>query len=64
MDSPDIHVLAEASVPSPRVKPAPQTSVIHTQFSYSPSDDGTDENLLILLHGLGERCVRPLSQSN
>lgn len=57
MDSPDIHVLAEASVPSPRVKPAPQTSVIHTQFSYSPSDDGTDENLLILLHGLGDTNV-------
>ncbi|KAG2064575.1 hypothetical protein BDR04DRAFT_1109915 [Suillus decipiens] len=57
MDSPDIHVLAETSVPSPRVKPAPQTSSIHTQFSYFPSDDGTDENLLILLHGLGDTDV-------
>lgn len=57
MDSRDIHVLAEASVPSPRVKPAPQTSAIRTQFSYSPSDDGTDENLLILLHGLGDTNV-------
>lgn len=61
MNSSDIHVLAEASVTSLRVKPAPQASAIPTQFSYSPSDDGTDENLLILLHGLGERGVGPLS---
>ncbi|OAX36903.1 alpha/beta-hydrolase [Rhizopogon vinicolor AM-OR11-026] len=50
-----MHVLA--SIPSPRVKPAPQTSSIRTQFSYFPSDDGTDENLLILLHGLGDTNV-------
>jgi hypothetical protein len=37
----------------PRIKPPPQSSVISAPFSYSPSDDGTDENLLILLHGLG-----------
>jgi len=37
----------------PRIKPAPQSSAISTPFSYSPSDDGTDENLLVLLHGLG-----------
>ncbi|KAG0704137.1 hypothetical protein DFH29DRAFT_393054 [Suillus ampliporus] len=55
MDSPstDIH-LAAASALSSRVKPAPQTSSIRTKFFYSPSDDGTDENLLILLHGLGD----------
>ncbi|KAI0299449.1 hypothetical protein B0F90DRAFT_1631368 [Multifurca ochricompacta] len=38
----------------PRVKPPPQSSAISAPFSYSPSDDGTDENLLILLHGLGD----------
>lgn len=53
-----MHLLA--STPSPRVKPAPQASSIRTQFSYFPSDDGTDENLLILLHGLGERGVQPI----
>ena len=37
----------------PRIKPPPQSSAISAPFSYSPSDDGTDENLLILLHGLG-----------
>ena len=39
--------------PPPRIKPPPQSSAISAPFSYSPSDDGTDENLLILLHGLG-----------
>jgi len=39
---------------SPRSKPAPQKSGIPVPFSYSASDDGTDENLLILLHGLGD----------
>jgi len=28
--------------------------VIPVPFSYTPSDDGVDENLLILLHGLGD----------
>jgi hypothetical protein len=42
----------------PRIKPPPQSSAISAPFSYSPSDDGTDENLLILLHGLGSH--RPL----
>ena len=37
----------------PRIKPPPQTASIPAPFTYSPSDDGTDENLLILLHGLG-----------
>ena len=39
--------------PPPRIKPPPQSSAISAPFSYSPSDDGIDENLLILLHGLG-----------
>lgn len=39
--------------PTPRTKrePKPPSPLVHV---YSPSDDGIDENLLILLHGLGE----------
>ncbi len=37
----------------PKVKPPPQSTAISAPFDYSPSDDGTDENLLVLLHGLG-----------
>ncbi|KAG6878007.1 hypothetical protein C0992_008754 [Termitomyces sp. T32_za158] len=39
---------------SPRVKKAPTKINISVPFSYTASDDGTDENLLILLHGLGD----------
>ena len=39
--------------PSPRVKPVPKTQH-HLRHVYHPSGDGTDENLLILLHGLGK----------
>lgn len=52
----DIHV-QETSATSqtivPRIKPSPKSSKLVGQFFYAPSDDGTDENLLILLHGLG-----------
>jgi hypothetical protein len=59
-DLPEFH-LQEAATTTPsdaarstsRVKPAPQSTAIPAPFTYSPSDDGTDENLLILLHGLG-----------
>jgi hypothetical protein len=37
-----------------RLKATPLSSKIPVPFAYSASDDGTDENLLILLHGLGE----------
>lgn len=39
----------------PRVKNPPRKGPngISVPFVYTPSDDGTDENLLILLHGLG-----------
>jgi hypothetical protein len=66
MDS-EFHLRATASAsgdathhpsPSPRIKPPPQTASISAPFSYTPSDDGTDENLLVLLHGLGSH--RPL----
>lgn len=38
---------------SPRVKNPPKKNSINVPFIYTPSDDGTDENLLVLLHGLG-----------
>ncbi|KJA14560.1 hypothetical protein HYPSUDRAFT_72507 [Hypholoma sublateritium FD-334 SS-4] len=46
----DLHLRAEHSA-SPRVKQAPKLA---GAFFYAPSDDGTDENLLVLLHGLGD----------
>ncbi|KAL5504217.1 SAC7 [Sanghuangporus vaninii] len=59
----ELHV-KEASAPSsssvttsPRVKPAPSKDAIPVPFDYAPSDDGTDENLLILLHGLGDTHI-------
>ncbi|KAF5376085.1 hypothetical protein D9615_007731 [Tricholomella constricta] len=51
---PEIHIQQAAPDASPRVKTAPTKASIPTPFSYIPSDDGTDENLLILLHGLGD----------
>ncbi|KAM6501113.1 hypothetical protein JOM56_004127 [Amanita muscaria] len=39
---------------SPRNKPAPAASKVPVPFVYIPSDDGMDENLLIILHGLGD----------
>ncbi|KZV62134.1 hypothetical protein PENSPDRAFT_692769 [Peniophora sp. CONT] len=56
-ESSEYHVREAPQASSPRVKPAPKSSVIRTPFSYSPSDDGTDENLLILLHGLGDTHI-------
>ena len=35
----------------------PRECAIPVPFSYTPSDDGVDENLLILLHGLGDTHV-------
>ncbi|KAH7910803.1 hypothetical protein BJ138DRAFT_63110 [Hygrophoropsis aurantiaca] len=43
--------------PAPRTKSHPLASEIRVPFSYSPSPDGTDENLLILLHGLGDTHI-------
>jgi len=58
MSTVDLH-LREASTlssesASPKRKPAPKKPKIPVPFVYTPSDDGTDENLLILLHGLGD----------
>ena len=49
----DIHVQETSTTVLPRTKPSPKSSKLPGQFFYAPSDDGTDENLLILLHGLG-----------
>ena len=50
--STDIH-LAVNSDASPKVKPKPSKGEVPVPFAYYESDDGTDENLLIILHGLG-----------
>ena len=47
----------QKSEPLPRTKPHPKSQKIPGQFFYVPSEDGTDENLLILLHGLGTTAV-------
>ena len=47
----DLHLRAEPTGNAPRVKQAPKLA---GAFFYAPSDDGTDENLLVLLHGLGD----------
>ena len=57
-DPTDIHVRASADIDaqirrSPRTKPAPNASALSIPFTYAPSPDGVDENLLVLLHGLG-----------
>lgn len=54
MSTTDIVIREEHKDTTPRTKVAPKTSSIRVPFTYSPSDDGTDENLLILLHGLGK----------
>jgi hypothetical protein len=38
---------------APRTRRPPDARAIPVPFAYAPSDDGTDENLLVLLHGLG-----------
>ena len=55
----ELHLRQTSEGNSPRVKPQPNTKSISVPFTYTPSDDGTDENLLILLHGLGEPGVTP-----
>ncbi|GJE93167.1 hypothetical protein PsYK624_093260 [Phanerochaete sordida] len=51
----DIAIREAASTnTSPKVKAPPSEKATTVPFDYCPSDDGTDENLLILLHGLGD----------
>ncbi|CAE7066469.1 unnamed protein product [Rhizoctonia solani] len=40
--------------PVPQTKPRPTREGVGLEFVYSPSDDGVDENVLIVLHGLGD----------
>ena len=49
----DLHLQSPATAQA-RTKPPPKQSSIPTPFVYHASDDGTDENLLVLLHGLGK----------
>ncbi|PPQ65971.1 hypothetical protein CVT24_011188 [Panaeolus cyanescens] len=55
----EVHIRESVSTtsPTPRVKPAPKKNKIPGEFTYIPSDDGTDENLLIMLHGLGDTHI-------
>jgi len=48
----DIIYLQSPTVSTRKITPT--SSSIPVPFSYEPSGDGTDENLLILLHGLGD----------
>ncbi len=58
----EIHLRESVEIEEiPRVKPIPKNSAIPVPFTYIPSDDGTDENLLIILHGLGNYLRRPES---
>ena len=62
----DIHVQetsGSTTTALPRIKPPPKSSKLPGQFFYAPSDDGTDENLLILLHGLGSSGQSSLFRS-
>lgn len=56
--------LRESRNATPRVKTPPKSSAFPVPFVYNPSDDGTDENLLILLHGLGEPQSRRMCAYN
>ncbi|KDN50646.1 hypothetical protein RSAG8_01144, partial [Rhizoctonia solani AG-8 WAC10335] len=40
--------------PAPRTKVRPTRAGVGLEFVYFPSDDGVDENLMIVLHGLGD----------
>ncbi|KAF7292961.1 Abhydrolase-2 domain-containing protein [Mycena indigotica] len=56
---PDLHIhdVDDQNAQLPRIKPPPRKAKISVPFSYAASDDGTDENLLILLHGLGDTQI-------
>lgn len=49
----ELHLKDRKSYSTPSVKPIPQSPEIPVPFLYWSSNDGTDENLLIILHGLG-----------
>lgn len=49
----DIHVNSPIKKQSNK-KPIPQSSKCKLKFKYTPSADGVDTNILLLLHGLGD----------
>ncbi|KZW02903.1 hypothetical protein EXIGLDRAFT_713813 [Exidia glandulosa HHB12029] len=55
--STSVDLVVHASDSEPRVKQAPTRKGLGTPFVYNPSSDGTDENLVVLLHGLGDTEV-------
>lgn len=55
----EIH-LRDTPAPA-KTKTAPKRSAIDVPFEYAASDDGTDANILILLHGLGD-TQKPFAQ--
>lgn len=59
----DLHLRSPATAEA-RTKPPPKQSAIQTPFEYHASDDGTDENLLILLHGLGRSSIEAKTPSD
>ena len=58
----EVHVRESAETEqAPRIKPVPKTSMVSIPFTYIPCDDGTDENLLMILHGLGRDLAPELT---
>ncbi|TCD71016.1 hypothetical protein EIP91_000514 [Steccherinum ochraceum] len=56
--SPEPIAVRESAISSsPRTKQPPNAKAIPVPFEYTASDDGTDENLLVLLHGLGDTHI-------
>lgn len=54
----DMH-LKPVGIPTPAAKhaaPSPSSAPHRWQFRYSPAPDGNEENLLIMLHGMGDTC--------
>ena len=51
--------LRETEYTELRLKSPPSSSKIPVPFAYAASDDGTDENLLLLFHGLGKPLLQP-----
>ena len=47
--------------PAPRTKPRPTRAGLGLEHVYAPSDDGVDENLLVVLHGLGAHTPRSVA---
>lgn len=53
----DLTIQPTTATKSPKLKESPSQKVLGTAFNYSHSSDGTDENLLIFFHGLGDAHI-------